>query len=163
MGPISHGRRLVYPPLGTGISRISENTPVPPPVPVDYELPDLDKKALDFENKYRERASRIRAQMAEYSEDLRETQDIQDRQRLHGPVAQPDPQLPPQRPNCPRFEEIRRYIKNNRLELALDTLDFPMPEHVMYAHILRRGGIKLTADEWRTFLELCNFRRLLFT
>lgn len=163
MGPLTQGRRTACPPLGRGRSRIQEQMPIPPPVPVDYELSDLDKKALDFENERRERAIRIRDEMAEYSQDLRETQDIQERQRLRGPVAQPDPQLPPQRPFCPRFDEIRQYIKDNRLELALDTLDFRMPEHVMYAHILRRGGIHLTADEWRTFLELCNFRRLLFT
>jgi hypothetical protein len=60
------------------------------------------------------------------------------------------PKLPPEVPYLApsiRFIEIRKFLFENRLELALDTMDFPMPEHTLYNYIIEGGGIQLDPDE----------------
>jgi len=46
-------------------------------------------------------------------------------------------------PDGLRYDEIRNHLVQNRLELALDTMDFPMPENTLYFYILEVGGIEI--------------------
>jgi hypothetical protein len=68
----------------------------------------------------------------------------------------------PNEPLPPRFDEISRYLIKNWSELALHSLHFEIPEHVLFAYILRNGGLELRADEWRSFLKCCNQKGLMF-
>jgi hypothetical protein len=68
----------------------------------------------------------------------------------------------PSRERCKWFNEIKDFLLKHRLQLALDTVDFPMPEHTLYAYILAEGGLSLTADEWRNFLRVCDDTSTLF-
>ncbi|CAD6442137.1 8010588e-ef91-4fb5-adf5-f8a3efb3b9b0 [Sclerotinia trifoliorum] len=69
-----------------------------------------------------------------------------------------DQDLPP----CPRFHEISRYLIDNRRQLALHTMCFAMPEHTLRDYIRRLGGLKISAQEWRTYLLHCNSIPYLF-
>lgn len=62
-----------------------------------------------------------------------------------------------------RYDEIQQYIFQHRLELALDTMDFPMPENTLFSYILKDGGISIDHVEWRNFLLKCNQDDILFT
>jgi hypothetical protein len=55
-----------------------------------------------------------------------------------------------------RYREIVQFLKSHRQELALDTMHFPMAEHVILSHIKRSGLGDLTAIELRAFLKGCN-------
>lgn len=59
-------------------------------------------------------------------------------------------------PQCPRLDEIYDYLCAKRKELALDSLHFSIPEHLLYAYITREGGLDLSIDEWRGFLIRCH-------
>ncbi|KAF8846790.1 hypothetical protein BDZ45DRAFT_388817 [Acephala macrosclerotiorum] len=59
-------------------------------------------------------------------------------------------------PPCPRVDEIYDHLCAKRRELALDSLHFPIPEHLLHAYITREGGLDLTIDEWRGFLIRCH-------
>ncbi|KAG4431582.1 hypothetical protein IFR05_012937 [Cadophora sp. M221] len=61
-----------------------------------------------------------------------------------------------------RHEEIGNYLFNNIRELPLDTMDFPMPEHILFNYVLVNGGLTITADEWRDFLIVTSEGNLLF-
>lgn len=67
-------------------------------------------------------------------------------------------------PLCPRWEEITEYMFRNRGpgELALDTMTFDIPEHVLYKYILQRGGLDITAEEFRDFLAMAHKKLELF-
>ncbi|KAF7960633.1 hypothetical protein EAE96_000308 [Botrytis aclada] len=65
-------------------------------------------------------------------------------------------------PPCPRFDEISAYLIDNRRELALHTMCFAMPEHTLRGYILRHGGLKITAQEWRAYLLHCDAVPYLF-
>lgn len=66
----------------------------------------------------------------------------------------PEPPDTPNLPNtdvftCPRYEDIIRYLFGNRVdELALDTMDFPMPEPTLLRYITRHG-FEITPVEFR--------------
>jgi hypothetical protein len=64
--------------------------------------------------------------------------------------------------NSPRFDEVRNYLLNNRRELALDSLYFTIPEHLLYSYIMTNGGLKLEPEEWRDFLISCNSKKWYF-
>jgi hypothetical protein len=68
----------------------------------------------------------------------------------------------PNEPLPPRFDEIGRYLIPNWGELALHSLHFEIPEHILFAYILGNGGLELRADEWRSFLKNCNQSGLMF-
>lgn len=61
-------------------------------------------------------------------------------------------------PDCPRYEEIRRYIMANRASgsLCLDTMNFEIPAYNLLQYIYDFGGINITSDEWITFLKTCD-------
>lgn len=67
-------------------------------------------------------------------------------------------------PQCPRWEDITQYLFNNRgpNELALDTMTFDIAEPNLYKYILDRGGLDITAEEFRSFLAMANKREELF-
>ncbi|KAF7864032.1 hypothetical protein EAF04_006997 [Stromatinia cepivora] len=69
-----------------------------------------------------------------------------------------DQDLPP----CPRFDEISTYLIENRRQLALHTMCFAMPEHTLRDYILRLGGLKISAQEWRAYLLHCESVPYLF-
>ena len=167
MGPLIKGSQFTYPPdENERGSQISNTHPHPEPVMIDYELSKEDKVALDFENQRRIRAKRIQDQLKTYTDEagsIRFAQyELIQSGQLSGEVAPRPPTLPVETASCARYPEIRAFLFANRLELALDTLNFRMPEHMMYAHILRTGKINLTTEEWRSFLEVCHFRKVLF-
>ena len=64
---------------------------------------------------------------------------------------------------CSRYDVISEYIRHNAKELALDTLNFRMPDHTMLSHILHLGGFSLDYDEWTSFLLDTHKRKLLFS
>ncbi|KAH7360491.1 hypothetical protein BKA65DRAFT_186147 [Rhexocercosporidium sp. MPI-PUGE-AT-0058] len=61
-----------------------------------------------------------------------------------------------------RHAEIKDYLFKNTRELALDTMDFSMPEHILFDYVLVNGGLNITADEWRDFLVTTIENQLLF-
>jgi hypothetical protein len=69
-------------------------------------------------------------------------------------------------PPCPRWDGITQYLFNNRgpLELALDTMDFDIPESNLYRYIEDRGGLAggITPLEFRNFLICAHTRGELF-
>ncbi|KAF7872441.1 hypothetical protein EAF04_003362 [Stromatinia cepivora] len=65
-------------------------------------------------------------------------------------------------PFCPRYDEIKNYLINQKRELAIDTMKFRMPEHTLHQYICRNGGINLSTEEWRGFLLNCTERMELF-
>jgi hypothetical protein len=67
-----------------------------------------------------------------------------------------------QDPPCPRFNEIRKYLIDNRGVLAFETMHFVMGEHVLLSHIVRYDKIKIQPEELRAFLKMCDKNRDLF-
>ncbi len=67
---------------------------------------------------------------------------------------------------CLRWDEIAQFLFDNREpgKLALDSLDFPMPEQTMLSHVVNLAvpPFAITAEEFREFLWVCHQRRLLF-
>lgn len=63
-----------------------------------------------------------------------------------------------------RHKKIKKYCLANRdpLQLTFDSMDFDIPEPTTYKYILSRGGLSITADEFREFLQCCNEKRELF-
>lgn len=163
MGSLTAGTRLQVNPSGRP-TWITIHTPpvVVDLLPIGDELPASERVAREFENRRRERAQRIRDQLNMFKAEAKSKVTAQSGIALIGQVIQRPPDPPPETPLCARFSEIQDYLFTNRLELALDTLNFKMPEHVMYSHILRNGGLDITADEWRSFLEVCEYRKILF-
>ncbi|KAI9650892.1 hypothetical protein NHQ30_000927 [Ciborinia camelliae] len=74
----------------------------------------------------------------------------------------PDEKAAPVQLDCPRYDEIRRYLEENKFALAIHTMDFNMPAHLFRGYIERHGGINLTNAEWKTFLLVANTRNELF-
>jgi len=66
-------------------------------------------------------------------------------------------------PGCStdQYEQIRDFLFANRQQLALDSLYFDMPEHLILAYI-NRLGTDLQPSIWRGFLLSCGGRRQLF-
>ncbi|KAL2074475.1 hypothetical protein VTL71DRAFT_8253 [Oculimacula yallundae] len=62
-----------------------------------------------------------------------------------------------------RFNEIRKYLFRNIRELALDTLNFKIPEHILFNYVLENRGLDITSDEWRDFLMTAGNAGLLFS
>lgn len=67
-------------------------------------------------------------------------------------------------PVCPRWFEITEYMFENRapLQLALDTMDFEIPEGTFYRYVMDRGGLQITPAEFREFLRCANHTDDLF-
>jgi hypothetical protein len=108
----------------------------------------LFSQAIRFENARRQRGKKV---TFAFEQHMNETiADIQSRIILSHKASLP--KLPPEVPTQPRcimFNQIRNYLFKNRLELALDTVNGPMPEHTLFNDILNCGGLRLDADEGR--------------
>ena len=65
---------------------------------------------------------------------------------------------------CPRWDEFTQYLFADRAppQLALDTMDFDIPEPTLYRYIIDRGGLLITPAEFRQFLFTANNRKQLF-
>lgn len=70
-------------------------------------------------------------------------------------------QMPPR--DHSRDSDIEKYLFENRLELALDTMDFPMPENTMFGYIIDNGGLVIDLYAWRSFLIKCKEQKRLFS
>lgn len=142
--------------------------PEPPPPLNDDELTvnetmtHEEKIAVQIEIARRQRAIRIKFEMEKQTVDVMKAKKLQQKIWRSGTrtrnVQPPSAQLQ----DYPRSREVRDYLFRNIRELALDTMNFRMPEHVLYGHIVRHGGIQLTADEWRSFLEVMSANKTLF-
>jgi hypothetical protein len=164
MGPVTIGVQYKHPKALHRRIRISNNDDLLGQISVENDLTEDDKRAVDFENDRIKRASRINASILQHLDDERDIKRQQKNETLSGPASQPPPPVPaPRAPICVCFDEVRNFLFAHRLQLALDTLDFRMPEHVMYIHMIRTGETEITADEWRSFLELCENNHILFT
>lgn len=84
------------------------------------------------------------------------------------PPAGPRPKDPNRVADCPEFGYIQEYLFKNRLQLALDSMDFEMPENTLYSYIITNGNITLPQGSkfepkmWRAFLQVCHQRKHLF-
>lgn len=124
--------------------------------PIDQRASPEEQMATEIENTRRRRAQRITEGLYLYLNEREEINELQHQAVLtHKNLL---PRLPLENEfiaPCPRFNEIRDFLFNNRLELALDTLDFQMPEHTLYNYIVVTRRVLLSADEWRAFLRIC--------
>jgi hypothetical protein len=167
MGPLTKGSRFIYPAYENERgSQISNTHAVTEMIIIDHELLEEDRLALDYENQRRTRAKRIQDQLKKYTDEASSIifaqHELIQSGKMFGEAAPRPPTRPAESASCARYPEIRAFLFANRLVLALDTLNFRMPEHMMYTHILRTCKIDLTAEEWRSFLEACHVRKLLF-
>jgi hypothetical protein len=66
--------------------------------------------------------------------------------------------------DCPRYSEIKDYLLANRHhgQLALDSMDFHIPEPTFYRYIIDCGGLAITPLELRNFLYTTHLRQELF-
>ena len=73
-------------------------------------------------------------------------------------------------PPCPRYQEISKYLLENRAQgaLFLDTLPHHMqsgpgyPENVLLDQILNFGGLQITPEEWNLFVQTASERGEMF-
>lgn len=122
-------------------------------------------KVIEIENQRIKRNSRIANSLRALKEQRQATKAAHAQGNLANyipisPDLDPEPSVP--LPDCPEFTQIQQYLFANRRELALDSMNFPMPEYTLYSYILASGGISLTPDMWRAFLEVCNHTPYLF-
>ncbi|KAA8568488.1 hypothetical protein EYC84_007519 [Monilinia fructicola] len=64
---------------------------------------------------------------------------------------------------CPRYDEIKQYFEDNKVALALGTMDFLIPSPLLRSYVINHGGINLTASEWTTFFKVANDNNELFS
>lgn len=140
-----------------------ENIDVDPPMA--EPMSEMQKIANWLRNSYRQRAYQIRNALIAHGnleasyplpppvDNQEDDEDDEDEEE-----EEDDEEIP----ICPRYDEIRNYLINQRRELAIDTMKFRMPEHTLHQYIRRNGGIDLSAEEWRGFLLNCNERKNLF-
>jgi len=134
-------------------------------LPIDPTMPLDEQNAIRFENERLRRGRRIAYSIDEYRKRMDAIAATNEKNQATLPYQAFSSKEPPEAPSqtsCGRFDEIRNFLLKNRLGLALDTMDFPMPEHTLYAYILAQGGLSLIADEWRAFLRVCHDTRNLF-
>jgi hypothetical protein len=167
MGPKIIGFRVFAPEIGRPRERLfpSQHLNVDQ-VKLDFFAMSLTEiAAADLENNRRKQVVRIRQSIDDNFATLPVS---------HSPPPSPSPLrvkyrkvTPSQKVDlercCPRFDEIKEYLFRNRRELALDTLNFAIPEHTMLGYILANGGLALTPEEWKYFLSVCGHSKLFFS
>jgi hypothetical protein len=116
-----------------------------------FQMSSAEIAAVDLENDRRKQASKtcngIAKNLGDWPESFQSTH-----QTFESTVE------PPEKAgweDCPRFTEIRDYLFCNRRELALDTMESPIPENTMLRYILANGGLALVPEEWKYFLCIC--------
>jgi hypothetical protein len=135
-------------------------------IPIDPKnTSDFAAKAAKMENDRRERTKRITnaayLSQAEKAKGGEVTDDIKTVTFQEAPKSRPPNDL--DTAPCPRYDFISDYLLQNAKELALDTLNFRMPDHTMMSHILHLGELVLDYDEWTSFLLDTHKRKLLFS
>ncbi|CZR60774.1 uncharacterized protein PAC_10670 [Phialocephala subalpina] len=129
------------------------------PGPIMASLDDKGREAVTIENTRIAKASSIIDSMGTISGLV--TADIFPSQAANMPRIDRSETYPCA---CPRYGEIKTYCLDNRnpLQLAFDSMDFDIPEPTMFRYIQDRGGINLSAEEFRSFLHCCNTKKELF-
>ncbi|KAI6716060.1 hypothetical protein JHW43_001444 [Diplocarpon mali] len=125
-------------------------------LPLDRSMSAAEQTRVRAENAQRQQAQDVLRQMT--SRIVVRAPEMED-------ADDPDPPEPVY--ECARWDAIAQYMCAHRApgDLALDTLDFPMPEQTMFRHVHDDGlGMPgITPDEFRDFLRVCNQRKLLFS
>lgn len=67
-------------------------------------------------------------------------------------------------PPCPRYDDFAQYILDNRAQgsLCFDTMTKAISEPTLYQYIQLYGGLQITPQELRDFLQNCNTRQEYF-
>ncbi|EMR85672.1 hypothetical protein BcDW1_5671 [Botrytis cinerea BcDW1] len=178
--PKLYGKRTINRPDGSP----------PEPPSVGFENIDLDTTMIEtgpktqiqgivdwFRNSYKQRAYAIRNAIIAHG-DLEgsyllppypppgdnegEDEDMDDNSEEENQEEEEDDDDDEDIPSCPRYDEIKNYLINQKRELAIDTMKFRMPEHTLHQYIRRNGGIDLSAEEWRKFLLNSTERKEMF-
>ncbi|KAK6610112.1 hypothetical protein H4I95_03171 [Botrytis cinerea] len=178
--PKLYGKRTINRPDGSP----------PEPPSVGFENIDLDTTMIEtgpktqiqgivdwFRNSYKQRAYAIRNAIIAHG-DLEgsyllppypppgdnegEDEDMDDNSEEENQEEEEDDDDEEDIPSCPRYDEIKNYLINQKRELAIDTMKFRMPEHTLHQYIRRNGGIDLSAEEWRRFLLNSTERKEMF-
>jgi len=160
MGPRTYGSRYD---AGAKVRTASTNFPdggFEADVVIKDTMTVDEKQRVDFENDRRAKVRGIKAAM----EELRSQPPVMDpKVALALSIEQGDYIEPRFEPPCPQFDEIRQFLYANRTSLVLDTMDFEIPEHLLYSYVVAAGLMDLTPTEWRGFLIQCNRTAELFT
>jgi hypothetical protein len=128
-----------------------------PAITINRGVMTLDEiAAAEMENTRRQETSRIRDNIIGDSVDrtnvcFEELENLPDR-NVSPPID---------RTECPRYDAIKQFLIDKQRELALDTMDFEMPEHSMLNHITEMG-VNITIDEWCKFLTIAHHAQELF-
>ncbi|PMD36571.1 hypothetical protein L207DRAFT_586273 [Hyaloscypha variabilis F] len=132
-------------------------------VDINPTLPEEEKTDIKLENRRRQVAREILAATRDYQRQSFYIRELQEKVLLakDNPLPKVPPEIP-SLPECPRFDEIRLYLFARLQELAIDTMNGPIPEHVLLKYILTRRELVINGDEWRAFLYICNDRKFLF-
>ncbi|KAM0156044.1 hypothetical protein ACHAPG_005554 [Botrytis cinerea] len=178
--PKLYGKRTINRPDGSP----------PEPPSVGFENIDLDTTMIEtgpktqiqgivdwFRNSYKQRAYAIRNAIIAHG-DLEgiyllppypppgdnegEDEDMDDNSEEENQEEEEDDDDDEDIPSCPRYDEIKNYLINQKRELAIHTMKFRMPEHTLHQYIRRNGGIDLSAEEWRKFLLNSTERKEMF-
>jgi hypothetical protein len=131
--------------------------------PLTQTLLEEEKTDIKLENRRRQVAREILAATRDYQRQSFYIRELQEKVLLakDNPLPKVPPEIP-SLPECPRFDEIRLYLFARLQELAIDTMNGPIPEHVLLKYILTRRELVINGDEWRAFLYICNDRKFLF-
>ena len=161
LGPRTHGVRFKSGrAMGSGrVSFPDTNAGSFPDVIIDCSLSDTETAAIQFENDRQALARRVKAAMAgiPYSSVPLSFHP----QPAQAPSNYREPTF---NPSLSDFEtyRIKQFLFQNRTALALDTLDFEIPEHVLYEYVVSAGLSSLRPTDWRAFLIRCNNEGSLF-
>jgi hypothetical protein len=85
------------------------------------------------------------------------------------PTGPDDPRPPDKiaKSKCLRYDQIRKFLCRRRIrrDLALETMNFVMPEHTLLGYIIAHGGLQpeLQPEEWRNFLVVAHHTKELFS
>ncbi|KAF5874365.1 uncharacterized protein Bfra_004370 [Botrytis fragariae] len=182
------GPRSTHIPKLYGKRTINRPDGLPPEPPAaGFETIDLDTKMIEtepkdqiqsivdwFRNSYKQRAHAIRNAIIAHGNlessyllppnppprgDEEEDEEYNEEEEEEVEEGEDDDE---EIPSCPRYDEIKNYLINQKRELAIDTMRFRMPEHTLHQYIRRNGGIDLSAEEWREFLLNSSERKELF-
>jgi hypothetical protein len=162
MGPRTYGTRFRLG-LRVAVDRVSfpDGGPIENAV-VDDSVPVEEFLAMQYENDRRTQVRRIKAAMEQILASQSLTGSIGG---AHGSLipVQSTYVEPPFDPPSVRFDEIRKFLFNKRATLAMDSLHFEIPEHILYSYIVSAGFTDLSPTDWRAFLRLCNTMSTLFS
>ncbi|KAE9376538.1 hypothetical protein N431DRAFT_462367 [Stipitochalara longipes BDJ] len=123
-------------------------------------MTDNEKQTINFENDRRAQTRRVKAAM----EQLRSVPKPAVPQQIStSSTGQVNNYIEPRfEPPSYQFYKIRQFLFANRVSLALDSLNFEIPEHLLYSYIVEAGLSDLSPTEWRGFLIQCSKNSYIF-